>query len=35
MKLKNIGEKVQGKLRELTEGNKEKTPEEIFAILKN
>ena len=30
MKLKNIGEKVQGKLRELTEGNKEKTPEEIL-----
>ena len=30
MKLKNIGEKVQGKLRELAEGNKEKTPEEIL-----
>lgn len=30
MKLKNIGEKVQGKLRELAEENKEITPEEII-----
>ena len=30
MKLKNIGEKVQGKLRELADENKEKTPEEII-----
>ena len=30
MKLKNIGEKVQGKLRGLANENKEKTPEEII-----
>ena len=30
MKLKNIGEKVQGKLRELADENKKITPEEII-----